>query len=75
MNEKQSKTGPGSCRALAVAVTALLAGGLEAQDRRVIILGIDGMDHRLLTQFIDEGVLPNFARLAADSTWWNASDS
>ena len=34
-------------------------------DRRVIVLGIDGMDHRLLNQFIDEGRLPNFARLAA----------
>ena len=33
-------------------------------DRRVIVLGIDGMDHRLLSQFIAEGRLPNFERLA-----------
>ena len=38
-------------------------------DRRVIVLGIDGMDHRLLNQFIGEGRLPNFERLASTGSF------
>lgn len=42
------------------------ADRVDAQGaQRVIVLGIDGMDHRLLTRFIDEGRLPHFAALAA----------
>ena len=49
-----------------VVVAAPATGPVNAQsDHRVIVLGIDGMDHRLLTQFIDEGRMPNFAQLAA----------
>jgi predicted AlkP superfamily phosphohydrolase/phosphomutase len=33
-------------------------------DQRLIILGIDGMDPQLLQQFIREGKMPNFAKLA-----------
>ena len=38
-------------------------------DRRVIVLGIDGMDHRLLSHFIDEGRLPHFERLASTGSF------
>lgn len=31
--------------------------------RKVIILGIDGLDPKLLTQFAEEGILPHFSRL------------
>jgi predicted AlkP superfamily phosphohydrolase/phosphomutase len=34
-------------------------------DRRVIILGIDGMDPQLLHRFMRQGKMPNFARLEA----------
>lgn len=34
-------------------------------DRRLIVLGIDGMDPQLLRQFMREGKMPNFAKLAA----------
>jgi predicted AlkP superfamily phosphohydrolase/phosphomutase len=34
-------------------------------DQRLIILGIDGMDPQLLRQFMREGKMPNFAKLAA----------
>jgi predicted AlkP superfamily phosphohydrolase/phosphomutase len=34
-------------------------------NHRLIILGIDGMDPLLLQQFIHEGKMPNFAKLAA----------
>ncbi len=36
-----------------------------AQRKKLIILGIDGMDPQLLQQFVDEGKMPNFAALAA----------
>jgi predicted AlkP superfamily phosphohydrolase/phosphomutase len=32
-------------------------------DRNVVILGVDGLDPRLLQQFLDGGYLPNFERL------------
>lgn len=32
--------------------------------KRVVILGVDGMDHRLTQRLIAEGQLPNFAKLA-----------
>ncbi|MGH7804849.1 MAG: alkaline phosphatase family protein [Candidatus Binatia bacterium] len=36
-----------------------------ASDRRVVILGFDGLDPNLLERFIGAGELPNFAKLAA----------
>jgi predicted AlkP superfamily phosphohydrolase/phosphomutase len=36
----------------------------DAQAKRVVILGLDGMDPGLTTKFIREGRLPNFAKLA-----------
>ena len=48
---------------------SLAAGGCGdtgAGGKRVIVLGIDGLDHALLERFMAEGRLPNFARLARD---------
>jgi len=63
-------------RALPVVVvlgvsTGLLLGPLSSQvgtqsDRRVIVLGIDGMDPKYLQRYMDEGILPNFQRLTAE---------
>jgi predicted AlkP superfamily phosphohydrolase/phosphomutase len=36
---------------------------------KVIILGIDGMDPQLLTQFVREGKMPNFARLMQEGSF------
>lgn len=51
------------------ALTMLLSGGVRAQaqqqqapGKRVIILGIDGMDPNLLQGFVAEGVMPNFKK-------------
>ena len=49
---------------VAVIVATTLAGAQA--DRRVIVLGIDGMDPRLLDQFIGQGVMPNFQNLVAE---------
>ena len=48
---------------------SLAAGGCGdtgAGGQRVIVIGIDGLDHALLERFMAEGRLPNFARLARD---------
>jgi predicted AlkP superfamily phosphohydrolase/phosphomutase len=37
--------------------------------RKVLIVGIDGMDHALTQQLLEEGRLPNFARLAAEGSF------
>ena len=41
-------------------------GAAGSGGKRVIVLGIDGLDHALLTRFMAEGRLPNFAQLALD---------
>ena len=62
-------TGAGACIALLTVTTITLgtAGcGGGADGKKVIVLGIDGMDHAMLEAFIAEGRLPNFARLAQE---------
>jgi predicted AlkP superfamily phosphohydrolase/phosphomutase len=56
----------------AILAAAPVSGGLfsdrafaQRQFPRMLILGIDGMDHRLLSKFMAEGVMPNFKALAA----------
>jgi len=51
---------------LAVAVSAGCGSDAPVTDKRVIILGIDGMDYALTERFIAEGKLPNLARLARE---------
>src|SRR3954451_18985171 len=36
-----------------------------AQFRRVVVLGLDGLDHGLTAKLLDEGKLPNLAKLGA----------
>ena len=53
---------------LAVILGAAGCGG-DAGGKKVIVLGIDGMDHGMLEAFIAEGRLPNFARLAQEGAF------
>ncbi len=39
------------------------------EPHRVIVLGIDGMDHALTREYMAKGILPNFSRLAAEGTF------
>ena len=63
-----------ACRRGLLAVVACLAlglagtgcGGDGSGGRRVIVLGIDGLDHGLLERFLAAGRLPNFASLARE---------
>ena len=54
---------------LALSCAAGSCGAGDAGGKRVIVLGIDGLDHGLVEQFIAEGRLPNFARLARDGAF------
>lgn len=45
------------------------ARGGSAAGKKLIILGIDGMDPELLTKFMAEGKMPNFARLAQQGSF------
>ena len=60
--------------ALCAASLSLLLSCHHARDgavgsRKLIILGIDGLDPDLLTKFMAEGKLPNFARLAEQGSF------
>ncbi|UCG75531.1 MAG: alkaline phosphatase family protein [Gemmatimonadota bacterium] len=55
------------CRALALALALVVAGcGEEVPTvgKRVVVLGFDGMDYALASRLLEEGRLPNLARLA-----------
>jgi predicted AlkP superfamily phosphohydrolase/phosphomutase len=59
------------CSILLVSAVAILPSCRSARagsetNRRLIILGIDGMDPQLLHRFIREAKLPNFAKLEAE---------
>jgi len=43
-----------------------LALPMNTQAGKVVILGIDGLDPRLLERYMSEGVMPNFSKLAAE---------
>lgn len=43
-----------------------LSAGILAGDKKVVILGIDGLDPRLLRQYMDQGLLPHFSAMVAD---------
>ncbi|MEE2776352.1 MAG: alkaline phosphatase family protein [Acidobacteriota bacterium] len=49
--------------AASLAATLGCGGDGSPPEKRVIVLGFDGMDYGLTRQLIDEGRLPNFARL------------
>src|SRR6202162_4653791 len=62
------------CGALLLAAAALLPSCQHTRgewhgDQRLIILGIDGMDPQLLKQFMQQGKMPNFFRLAEQGSF------
>jgi predicted AlkP superfamily phosphohydrolase/phosphomutase len=50
---------------LALAATIACGSDSRSYDQSMIVLGIDGMDHALTRQLMDEGRLPNLSRLAS----------
>ncbi|HXV77892.1 MAG TPA: alkaline phosphatase family protein [Candidatus Polarisedimenticolaceae bacterium] len=53
--------------AVAAAIAASVTPAAPAP--KVFVLGIDGFDPELMQRFIDDGELPNFARLAAEGDY------
>lgn len=47
--------------------TMTMAG--QAQYNKVLIIGIDGLDHKIITKLIDDGKLPNLKRLSESGTF------
>ncbi|NOY38668.1 MAG: hypothetical protein GXO95_00030 [Nitrospirae bacterium] len=47
-----------------VAVSFTATAGAEQDSKKVLILGFDGMDPVLLEKYMEEGLMPNFKRLA-----------
>ena len=54
---------------LGLLVSCDRARGGAVGSRKMIILGIDGLDPDLLTKFMAEGEMPNFARLAQQGSF------
>jgi len=59
-----------------VAVVALIGGGVWWWNSRssdtnvkVVVVGMDGLDPKLLEQFMDQGLLPNFQKLREQGTY------
>ncbi len=50
---------------LAAVLYACSASAGADAPARMVILGVDGMDPKLLQQYMQEGVVPNLSRLAA----------
>ena len=51
---------------LLASLLAVPAVSLAAKNKRMIMLGIDGMDPVMLQKYMDQGVMPNMKRLASD---------
>jgi hypothetical protein len=60
------------CRALAALALALPAG---ATDAGVFVVGVDGMDPEILERMLDEGAMPNFAKLREEGTFQSLATS
>jgi predicted AlkP superfamily phosphohydrolase/phosphomutase len=52
--------------ATALALAACSGSAPAPVDRRVVVLGLDGMDHGITSRLMKQGELPNLARLAAE---------
>jgi predicted AlkP superfamily phosphohydrolase/phosphomutase len=61
---------PGLCAAgLNLLVSCQRARDGSVGAKKLIILGVDGLDPELLSKFMAEGTMPNFARLAAQGSY------
>lgn len=58
-----------ACGGVASLLSCTRARGEGAGDKKLIVLGIDGMDPQLLTKFMGEGKMPNFAKLAQEGSF------
>ena len=57
------------CGACGLLLSCERARGDWRGDHKLIILGVDGMDPQLLTRFVQEGKMPNFAKLMQEGSF------
>ncbi len=62
MNRRDFLRTTASAAGLAAVTTDGTAAAAAKPAKKVLVLGIDGMDPRLLQQFVDAGAMPNFKR-------------
>src|SRR3954451_15386549 len=60
---------PPAIRLFAMAFALFVTLSAAAAEPKVIVLGFDGVDARLTEQWMNEGKLPNMARLRAAGTF------
>ena len=48
---------------VAIALLASCGGSMDGDAKRLLVIGMDGLDHQLMERWMNEGKLPNFARL------------
>jgi tetratricopeptide (TPR) repeat protein len=60
------KVAPDALRDL---LLASIAAGLPPQERKVLVLGLDGLDWDLVLPWVRAGKMPNLARLMESGTW------
>jgi predicted AlkP superfamily phosphohydrolase/phosphomutase len=65
-DRRKSLSGARFLPMLAGALLVLCLSANAASHKRVVVLGIDGMDPQLLQKFMDEGRMPNFKALIAE---------
>ncbi|MCX6645243.1 MAG: alkaline phosphatase family protein, partial [bacterium] len=52
-----------------VFILSVKVGPVNADTNRLIMLGFDGMDYKLVSQYMDEGYLPNLTKLRDSNTF------
>ncbi len=61
--------------ALVAGVLASLAGAKSGRETGVFVVGVDGMDPVILRRLMDEGHMPNFAKLASEGSFQSLGTS
>jgi predicted AlkP superfamily phosphohydrolase/phosphomutase len=69
IHPRQSSLAARAALALAFLLPLAPAGAVPAARGRVVVLGFDGADYRLVKQYMAEGKLPNLAKLAGQGSF------
>jgi predicted AlkP superfamily phosphohydrolase/phosphomutase len=72
MNFRKHRFFIGAALVVSLVITASVVScgsGSASSSKKVIVLGIDGMDPKLLLKLMTEGKMPNFARLAEEGSF------
>ena len=68
LHEPRPPLARAAAAALALALSAC-SGGDGSGGKKLVVVGIDGMDPKLLREYMDAGLMPNFKALADEGTF------